>query len=123
MREAAALTELQLAVLGVLWDLDEATTQDVWQRVGLDRGLALTTVATILSRLERRGILTYRRVGRQHVHRALVTRAQVRTSKIRELTEVLFDGDPVKLLGHVVESGEIGPEGARRLRAVLRGAD
>ena len=116
------MTELQVAVLAVLWELDEASTQDVWQRVGLDRGLALTTVATILSRLERRGILGYRRVGRQHVHRALVTRAEVRTSKIRELTEVLFDGDPVELLGHVVESEEISAEGVRRLRAALRRA-
>src|SRR2546430_643963 len=55
------LTELQLAILRVLWDRSEATVQDIWEALHAERGLAQTTVATMLSRLERRGIVTRRR--------------------------------------------------------------
>src|SRR5437773_2584128 len=55
------LTELQLAILRVIWDRSEATVQDVWEALHAERGLAQTTVATMLSRLERHGVVTRRR--------------------------------------------------------------
>ena len=119
MREAAALTELQLAVLDVLWEEGEASTQDVWSRIAAERPLALTTIATILSRLERKDVLRHRREGRQYVYRAVVTRQEVRRSKIRALTDALFGGDPVELLGHVAESNGVDEEGMRRIRQIL----
>src|ERR1043166_8912253 len=54
------LTELQLAILRVIWDKGEATVQDIWEALHAERGLAQTTVATMLSRLERRGVVTRR---------------------------------------------------------------
>jgi len=121
--EIQALTELQLALLQVLWDRGEATTQQIHEALLPDRGLALTTIATLLSRLEKREILTHRKEGRQYVYRPLVTRAQVRRSKVRELTETLFQGDPAELLQHLVRSSETGPEELDRLRRAIAEAE
>src|SRR5204863_53301 len=52
MSERHQLTELQLAILRVVWDQGEATVQDIWEALHKDRGLAQTTVATMLSRLQ-----------------------------------------------------------------------
>jgi predicted transcriptional regulator len=119
VREAARLTELQLAVLDVLWDEGEATTQDVWSRVAIERPLALTTIATILARLERKNVLRHRREGRQYVYRATVTRSEVRRSKVRALTDALFGGDAAELLGHVAETNGVDEDGMRRIRQIL----
>lgn len=119
MHEAVGLTGLQLSVLDVLWERGEATTQDVWARLTEDRPLALTTVATIMSRLERKSVLTHRREGRQYVYRATVTRSEVRRSKVRELTENLFGGDPAELLSHLVRADDVDGEELRRIRALL----
>ena len=86
------LTGLQLSILHVLWERGEATTQQVWEGLAAERPLALTTVATLLSRLERKRVLAHRRRGRQYVYHATVTRAEVRRSKVRELTQSLFEG-------------------------------
>ncbi len=59
------LTAPQLAVLKVLWDRSEATVTDVQQALQADRPLAATTIATLLSRLARRGVVAYRTEGRQ----------------------------------------------------------
>ena len=122
MHDAAALTGLQLAVLDVLWEEGEATTHDVWSRVSAQRPLALTTVATVLSRLERKKVLDHRREGRHYVYWANVTRHDVRRSKIRELVETLFDGNPADLVGHVVEADGIDADGMKRLRSLLEQA-
>ena len=116
-------TEAELAILQVLWDREEATTQEIHENLLPERGLALTTVATLLSRLEKREILTHRKEGRQYVYRPLVTRAQVRRSKVRELTETLFQGDPAELLQHLVRSSETSPEELQRLRRAIAEAE
>ena len=67
MSERHQLTELQLAIMRVVWDKGEATVQDIWEALHKDRGLAQTTIATMLSRLERRGVVTRRAQARQYL--------------------------------------------------------
>jgi predicted transcriptional regulator len=119
LHDTVGLTGLQLAILEVLWDQGEATTQDVWTRLSQGRPLALTTVATLLSRLERKRILTHRQEGRQYVYRATVSRGEVRRSKVRELTESLFGGDPAALVSHLVRAEDVDADELRRIRALL----
>ena len=122
MQDTVGLTGLQLSILRVLWDRGEATTQDVWEHLTRRRPLALTTVATLMSRLERKQVLTHRRDGRQYVYRATVTRSEVRRSKVKELTETLFSGDPAGLLHHLVRADDVDPDELRRIRELLDAA-
>lgn len=119
MQDSVGLTGLQLAILRVLWERGEATTQDVWASLTEGRPLALTTVATIMSRLERKQVLTHRREGRQHVYRATVTRSEVRRSKVKELTENLFGGDPSALMSHLVRADDVDPGELKRIRSLI----
>lgn len=106
-------------ILRVFWARGEATTQDVHDALSESRGLAPTTVATLLSRLEKKGVLAHRRQGRQHVFRALVTERQVKRSKVRDLTESLFGGDPAALVSHLVRSDEMDEGELARIRRML----
>jgi predicted transcriptional regulator len=121
--ETVGLTGLQLTILQVLWERGEATTQQVWEGVVEQRPLALTTVATLLSRLERKRVLAHRRDGRQNVYRATVTRTEVRRSKVRALTESLFDGDPAALVSHLVRADDVDGDELERMRALLEEAE
>ena len=117
--DGSTLTELQLDILRVLWKQGEATTQDVHDALASTRGLAPTTVSTLLSRLEKKGVLAYRRQGRQHVYRALVDEVEVRRSKVRGLTETLFGGDPAALVSHLVRSDDLDEAELARIRELL----
>jgi predicted transcriptional regulator len=123
VQDTVGLTGLQLSILQILWDHGEATTQDVWRAIQDERPLALTTVATLLSRLERKKVLTHRRDGRQHVYRTTVSRADVRRSKVRDLMETLFDGDPAALVSHLVRADEVDAEELARIRALIDEAE
>ena len=61
--DAVALSELQLDLMRVLWR-GEASVADVAAALAQSRGLAHTTVATLLTRLAKRGIVAQRRDGR-----------------------------------------------------------
>ncbi len=107
MPESHQLTELQLALLRVLWQRGEATVADISEALRPDRSLAPTTVATLLSRLERRGVVTHRVESRQFVYSATVSEDAVRHSMLSELTEQLFDGDVAELVSHLLSAREI----------------
>ena len=113
------LTELQLAILRVLWDRGEATVQDIWEALHAERGLAQTTVATMLSRLERRGVVTRRAQSRQYHYRAAVTEREVQHSMVGELTERLFDGDVTALVQHLLSGEDVSPGDIAKIRDMI----
>ena len=123
MSDIRALTGLQLSVLRVLWNRGEATTQEIHEVVDSERGLAVTTVATLLSRLERRGFLRHRKEGRRYVYTALVSESEVRRSKVRDLTEALFQGDSAALVSHLVRSTDTDANDLDRIKRMISKAE
>ncbi|HTY05212.1 MAG TPA: BlaI/MecI/CopY family transcriptional regulator [Gemmatimonadales bacterium] len=119
MPERHQLTELQLAILRILWARREATVLDVWQALHAERELAQTTVATMLSRLERRGVVTRRVQARRYHYRAAVTEAEVRRSMVGELTARLFGGDVTALMQHLLSAGDVTPDDRARMREMI----
>ncbi|MDJ0520536.1 MAG: BlaI/MecI/CopY family transcriptional regulator [Planctomycetota bacterium] len=119
MARAQPLSDLQIAILRVLWDRGEATVAQVQAALQAERGLAHTTVATLLSRLAARGVVARRSEGRQHVYRATVEEQDVKRSMVSALTERLFAGDPSALVHHLIDEGEIDADELTRLRKLL----
>lgn len=112
------LTDLQLAVMRALWK-GEAPVSDVHAALAAERGLALTTVATLLSRLEKAGLVGRRQDGRHFVYRALVTEEEVRRSMVSGLADRLFQGDLTALVSHLLEESEIASGDLERVRRLI----
>jgi predicted transcriptional regulator len=119
MPEMHQLTELQMAIMRILWERGQATVAEIHEVLRAERGLALTTVATLLSRLEKRGVVTHETRQRQFIYQALVTEAEVRHSMVHELTERLFDGDIAAMMSHLLNGQEISPGDLARIKAML----
>lgn len=113
------LTDLQVELLEVLWERGEATVAEVQEALLADRGLAMSTVATLLSRLDRRGVVTHRAAGRQYVYRAQVSREQVRDSMVSALTHRMFSGDVAELVNHLLTEAEISPGDLARVKRMI----
>jgi BlaI family penicillinase repressor len=121
--EPLELTELQIALLRILWKRGDATVLDVWEEIHRERGLAQTTVATILTRLEKRGVVSRTQQQRTFTYRAEVTQDDVRESMLGGLTEQLFGGDVTALVNHLLTSHDIAPGDLQRLRAAIADAE
>ena len=119
MDESPDLTDLQLAVLRILWRGGEATVQRVHAALRDERPLALTTVATLLSRLEKRGVVAHRAEGRVYHYRALVSEEEARRSMVGGLAGRLFGGDVTALVSHLLGGEEVGPEALARIREMI----
>ena len=122
MAEDIVLSDLQLELVRVLWRSGELSVAEVTEALA-DRGLAHTTVATLLTRLEKRGVVAARRDGRMLVYTACVSEAQVRRSMVSSLIAQVFRGDPKALLAHLVSEREVAQGDLEQVRALLQRDD
>ena len=113
------ITSLQLSILRQLWVRKEATVVELWEALHDERPLAPTTLATIISRLEKRGVVTHRTQARQFVYRARVSESEVQHSMVNELTASLFEGDVPALVNHLLTAQDVSPGDLARIRAML----
>ena len=113
------LSDLQLMLMRVFWSRSSASAAEVVSEMRATRPLAHTTVATLLSRLEKRGLLLATREGRQITYRAAVTQQAVRRSMVSSLLAGLFDGEARGLLSHLVDQRRIGADELAEIHAAL----
>lgn len=113
-----SLSDLQLDLMRVLWARDEASVAEIAAALD-DRDLAHTTVATVLTRLAKRGLVSARRDGRQLIYRAEVAEPEVRRSMVGGLLRSVFGGDPKALLAHLVDERDVSSRDLDRVRELL----
>ena len=110
------LGDLERAIMDVLWaQTGPRTAKAVCDALG-DRTLAVTTVLTVLSRLERKGMVERRRDDRAHTYTATASRADHVAALMREALGTAGDRDAA--LARFV--GGASEEEAAVLRRFLR---
>jgi predicted transcriptional regulator len=101
------LGDLQLQIMQVLWDRSEATVADIHHALARERDLAYTTVATMLRKMEARGLVGHRLDGRSFVYRARVQAEAVTRGMSDHLLERLFEGSLADLVAHLLTSRDV----------------
>ncbi|MDE0474333.1 MAG: BlaI/MecI/CopY family transcriptional regulator [Gammaproteobacteria bacterium] len=119
MKRKRQLGDLQLAIMRVLWERGEAPAIEVHQALFEERRLAVTTIKTMLRKLEEYGCVEHRTKGRQFIYRPAIAEADVRRSMVADLVTRLFSGDSTALVNHLVRSGEIDPDNLDDLKAMV----
>lgn len=122
MQKTTYLGDLQLAIMRVLWDLGEATVTDVHQALLDERGLAPTTIATMLKKMEEKGVVSHRAEGRKFIYQPTVSEDLVMRGMVSDLTERLFGGNPVALVSHLISRHEIRPDELSALERMIADA-
>jgi predicted transcriptional regulator len=117
--ERLGLTELQIDVMRILWTFGEATVAEVHREIRKRRDLAQPTVATLLSRLEKRGAIEHRTEGRLFIYKAVIKEEEVKRSMIAQLRDSLFTGDVPALVNQLLSAREISHDDLDQVRALL----
>ena len=110
---------LQLSLLRALWDQGEGTVQSIKQALGGERPLAATTVATLLRRLEKRGLVSHRTEGRSFVYRAEKTAEEVEKTLLTGFMNDLYGGKAEALFARLLASDLVPDEDLARIRRLI----
>lgn len=113
------LGPLQLQILKVLWKEGEATVAQVHQALQKVRSFAYTTIATMLRKMEKRGLVQHRLDGRIFIYRAVVAEKMVNRSLASDLLDRVFGGSLSALVNHLLTSREVSRDEISRLEQLL----
>jgi len=109
--------ELERAVVEVLWDADGPLTARAVVDNLPGRELAVTTVLTVLSRLEAKGLVRRTRDGRAHSYEASASREEHTATLMQQLLDSAGDRDAA--LSRFV--GGVSAQDVEALRRALDG--
>jgi predicted transcriptional regulator len=103
----ATLTDQELEIMKIVWDLDQATVRDVYEKLLERRKIAYTTVMTLMKILETKGHLKKSSAERAYIYQPTRPKQQVIGGLVRDFVNRVFNGSAEPLLLHLVEDEKL----------------
>ncbi len=112
------LGDLQLKIMKILWEREQASVSEVHEALA-DERLAYNTFATMLHKMEARGLVKHRSEGRRFIYSAAVAAHAVTRSMADDLVDRVFEGSLADMVSHLLSTREVSIEELRRLERLI----
>lgn len=116
------LGDLQLRILQSLWAKPKSSVAEVHAELLPERDLAYTTIATMLRKMEARGLVTHAEEGRTYLYSAVVRSEDVNRSAGSHFVERLFEGSLTDAVSHLLTTREVSREELDQLEKLIKDA-
>jgi len=114
------LGDLQLRIMKVLWERSEAGVAEVLEALNSSgEGHAFTTIATMLRKMEVRGLVTHRTEGRRFIYRPRVESARASREMAGDLLDRVFEGCLSDMVSHLLDGRKVSDEELTRLKRLI----
>ena len=112
-------TDGELEILKILWRQGRAELGAVCTALRRHRRVATTTVATILTIMLDKKLVTRRRGARGYLWSARVTQEAATRGLLHKLLDRVFDGSAQRLVAHLIEDGSLSQEDRNEIRRMV----
>ena len=112
------LGDLQLQMMKVLWSRGPCTVAEVREHLP-DASHAYTTIATMLRKMENRGLVRHRRQDRRFIYQAVVTEDEVTRSMAHDLVDRLFEGSLAGTMSHLLTTRQVSRDELAELEQLI----
>ena len=92
MKKPGPLTDVELEIMHVVWELGDATVKQVHDVLSARRSVAYTTVMTMLSLLAKKGHLKREESGKAFVYRPAHPKGRVVSKMLDDFVARVFHG-------------------------------
>ncbi len=113
------LSPSETEILRLVWQLDNASVQEVCDKLPNKRKITYATVQTLLRRLEKKGYVKHRIRGKAHVFFPVVKREAVIKRSVGDFLQRLFGGDPIPLMQYLAQHGKIKTKDIEKLKQLV----
>lgn len=122
-RDLLPLSDAQREIMELVWERGELAVSEVWEILAKRREVARNTVQTTLVRMEEKGWLKHRVVGKTFFYSATLPQKAVRKRAVVDLLQSLFLGSADEMAVTLLESASLSKAEADRIRALLDEAE
>ena len=115
------ISDAEWIVMRALWSVGAMTTNQVVDALDASTHWKPKTIHTLLSRLVRKGALTFERKGREYLFTPRVSAAECERDAAQSFLGRFFDGELAPFLARCVEHEKLKPSEIEELKRILEG--
>ena len=117
--KSSQLTEVELQILGVLWELGPSPVRDIHARLQKIKGTNYSTTVKMLSVMLQKALVARTENERPHIYRAKVSRKIAGKRLMRNLIDKVYEGSATSLVMHALAAEKPSPDELDEIRELL----
>lgn len=119
-RSLRSIGNLQLRIMKVLWKRQGSTVHDVQTSLEQEGDShAYTTIATMLRKMEERGLVEHNKEGRQFIYHPSVTDKEVKSGVVGDILDRLFLGSLTGMVSQLMSQRKVSIEELEDLEKLI----
>lgn len=113
-------TPSELEVLNILWELQEANTQVVNDRLNLQRQVGYTTTLKTMQVMAEKGLLDRRKEGKSHVYFPLIQESIAKGNLLTKFVNNTFGGSTSNLMMQLLGNKNVSQDEIAQIKSFLK---
>lgn len=113
-------TELELAILKVLWSQGPCSVKQIQEALASTRGLAYTTVMTMLTIMTNKKYVRRTKAGTGNVYAAAIEQDAASNNMLQDLVQRVYDGSVPAVMQQLLETSDLDAQELEAIRQLIR---
>lgn len=119
MKKLPQISDAEFEVMDVIWKYAPFSTSEITDRLTATTDWSPKTIFTMLSRLEKKGVITHRKESRVFVYTPCVKKEAYLAVESRTLADRFFDGAMKQMVVSFLDQKDLTPEDLAELQSIL----
>lgn len=119
MQEIPKITEAEYEIMKVVWNNEPISTNDIVKKFESISEWSQKTVQTLLSRLVKKGALSYEKKGRVFVYRATVKQDEYTNTESKFFLKKFYNGALNSMVLNFIDDTKLSGEDIEELKRIL----
>ncbi len=114
-------TEVELQILGVLWEAGPSTVRQVYLTLADHKDTGYSSVLKMMQVMHQKGLLLKDETVRPQLFRATTSRTETQLQMLNDMTQKVFHGSAMRLVMRMVSSGQLTTEELEEIKQLADG--
>ena len=119
MGELPQISDAEFEVMDVIWKYAPISTNEITDRLAKTKDWSPKTIYTMLSRLEKKGVIVHEKESRVFVYTPCVRKEQYIEAESRTLADRVFDSAMNRMVVSFLDQKELSSEDLDELQRIL----
>ncbi len=119
MKKLPQISDAEFEVMDVIWKYAPVSTSEITDRLTATTDWSPKTIFTMLSRLEKKGVIAHEKESRVFVYTPCVKKEAYLAAESRTLADRFFDGAMKQMVVSFLDQKNLTPEDLAELQSIL----
>ncbi len=119
MSKLPAISDAEWQVMRIVWDHAPISAGQIVDHLAEPNDWHPKTIKTMLSRLTKKGALTFQKSGNRYIYKPAVSESKCVRQQSRSFLDRIFDGDAASAVMHFAQNTDLTEEQISELKSML----